>query len=150
MKRLQRDNSLLEESFISASALSITAHITTRLHHCIAILPRISILFGRRLLTALHHRGMWRYYLSVLLIELLLIAQVAGDQKVKQTPQLGHIVLYRRAGKNQPVGGPDLFYGLEQLGFGALDQMALVQDAVVPLLPGEMAHVMANYVVGTD
>ena len=93
---------------------------------------------------------MRRYYFSILLIELLLIAQIARDQKVKETPQLGHVVLYRRTGEDQAVGSSDLLDRLEQLGFGALDQVSLIQDAIVPLLSGEVGHIMADYVVGAD
>ena len=54
--------------------------------------------------------------------------QVAGQNKVEQAPQLGQVVLYRRAGQGQAHLAIQALDGLGTAGLVVLDVVRLVQD----------------------
>ena len=77
-------------------------------------------------------------------------AKEAGHQKVEQAPQLKHVVLDRRAREDEAVLGVDLLDRARRLGLGAAYDMALVQDAVVPVQRRKRRNVVAHDIVGHD
>ena len=138
VQRLERQHACLMYA-VAVGRLRTTVAVAITSSICICVAVAIGRLERRR-----------RDTLGVLLIELLLGAQVAGYEEVEQAPQFGHVVLYGRAGEYEAMGGAQLLDRLGQLGLGALDEVALVEYAVVPLLLAHVRDVVTHRVVRGD
>lgn len=84
------------------------------------------------------------------LIERALGPQEARHEKVKETPQFQDIVLDGRSREDKTMIRPKELDGLGELGLAVLDDVALVEDAIVPGEPLELGNVVSNNVVRHD
>jgi hypothetical protein len=87
------------------------------------------------------------HVLGVFQVELPLGAQIARQKEIEETPELGDIILNGSATQNQPMRRSDHLYRLAQLGLGALDEVALVENTVAPVLLRDKLNVVADDVV---
>lgn len=113
--------------------------------------PLLMLLTEHTLKFVLKRGGLRGDEARVLGVKLLLGAEIARQQEVEQAPQLDHIVLYGRTGEYESMRRSDLLDRLGQLALRALDQVALVQDAIVPLLRRRyVLNVVTHDVVRAD
>ena len=84
------------------------------------------------------------------LIERVLAAQEPRHQEVEQAPQLEDVVLDRRAGEDEPVVRLDALHRARELRARVLDDVALVEHAVVPPDTLERRDVVPHDLVARD
>ena len=103
-----------------------------------------------RLLVALGGLGVpgLQNWLGIFCHKLLLVAQVAGHEEVKERPQLQHVVLDWRAGENEPMAPHESFDGLVALCFGIFDDVALIKNNIEPVALAEEVYFISHNVVG--
>jgi hypothetical protein len=76
--------------------------------------------------------------------------QKAGHQKIEERPEFENIVLDRCPRENQAMICLYAFTRHRDLGLGILDDMPLVQNAIIEILLADDGSVVAANVVGRD